>query len=132
MAGVLPTAAGGEEALAAFKKEPFDVAIVDVKEAISKRLKLGDKIAIMKDGAFVQVGTPQDMDGSADMSFVLDCARSVARAAAAESATRSTSPVDATRPRSSPRSASTTTASPGSTCARRSRPRSINGSMPSW
>jgi glycine betaine/proline transport system ATP-binding protein len=43
-------------------------------------LKLGNRIAIMKDGAFVQVGTPEDVVAHPADSYVADFIRDVPRA----------------------------------------------------
>jgi glycine betaine/proline transport system ATP-binding protein len=43
-------------------------------------LKLGDRIAIMKDGAFVQMGTPEEVVSSPADDYVADFIRDVPRA----------------------------------------------------
>ena len=42
-------------------QEQFHKTIVFITHDIQEALKIGDRVAVMKDGAFVQVGSPQDL-----------------------------------------------------------------------
>jgi glycine betaine/proline transport system ATP-binding protein len=52
---------------------------VFITHDLSEALKLGDRIAIMKDGRFVQVGTPADVVGSPADAYVREFTRDVQR-----------------------------------------------------
>ncbi len=47
---------------------------------LAEALKLGDRIAIMKDGAFVQVGTPEEVVARPADDYVADFTKDVPRA----------------------------------------------------
>ena len=52
---------------------------VFITHDLSEALKLGDRIAIMKDGRFVQVGTPAEVVGRPANAYVRDFTRDVQR-----------------------------------------------------
>jgi len=54
--------------------------IVFVTQDIDEALKLGDRIAIMKDGKFIQVGTPEEVVAHPADDYVADFTRDVPRA----------------------------------------------------
>jgi len=53
--------------------------MVFITHDLMEALKLGDRIAIMKDGAFVQVGTPEDVVARPADSYVADFVQDVPR-----------------------------------------------------
>lgn len=53
--------------------------IVFVTHDLDEALRLGDRIAIMRDGMFVQVGSPQDVVGAPANDYVADFTRDVVR-----------------------------------------------------
>jgi len=53
---------------------------VFITHDLSEALKLGDRIAILRDGALVQVGTPEDVVGAPADDYVRDFVREVPRA----------------------------------------------------
>jgi glycine betaine/proline transport system ATP-binding protein len=54
--------------------------MIFITHDLAEALKLGDRIAIMKDGAFVQVGTPEDVVAHPADEYVADFTRDVPRA----------------------------------------------------
>ena len=54
--------------------------MIFITHDLMEALKLGDRIAIMKDGAFVQVGTPEDVVAHPADDYVADFVRDVPRA----------------------------------------------------
>ncbi len=60
-------------------EEKMHKTVVFVSHDLDEALKLGDRIAIMKDGAFVQVGRPQEIVGAPADDYVRDFVRGVAR-----------------------------------------------------
>jgi len=54
--------------------------MIFITHDLLEALKLGDRIAIMKDGAFVQVGTPEEVVSSPADDYVADFVRDVPRA----------------------------------------------------
>ncbi len=54
--------------------------MVFITHDLAEALKLGDRITIMRDGAIVQVGTPQDIVGAPGDDYVRDFTRDVPRA----------------------------------------------------
>ena len=54
--------------------------MVFITHDLAEALKLGDRIAIMKDGKFVQVGTPEDVVAHPADDYVADFTRDVPRA----------------------------------------------------
>jgi glycine betaine/proline transport system ATP-binding protein len=54
--------------------------MIFITHDLMEALKLGDRIAIMKDGAFVQVGTPEEVVAHPADSYVADFIRDVPRA----------------------------------------------------
>ncbi|MEX2274426.1 MAG: betaine/proline/choline family ABC transporter ATP-binding protein [Actinomycetota bacterium] len=54
--------------------------MVFITHDLMEALKLGDRIAIMKDGGFVQVGTPEDVVARPASDYVADFVRDVPRA----------------------------------------------------
>ena len=54
--------------------------MVFITHDLAEALKLGDRIAIMKDGKFVQVGTPEEVVSSPADDYVRDFTRDVPRA----------------------------------------------------
>jgi glycine betaine/proline transport system ATP-binding protein len=54
--------------------------MIFITHDLMEALKLGDRIAIMKDGAFVQVGTPEDVVSKPSDDYVADFVRDVPRA----------------------------------------------------
>ena len=53
--------------------------MVFITHDLSEALKLGDRIAIMRDGAIVQVGRPEDLVGAPADDYVADFVRDVAK-----------------------------------------------------
>jgi glycine betaine/proline transport system ATP-binding protein len=53
---------------------------VFITHDLAEALKLGDRIAILRDGAIVQVGRPEDVVGSPADDYVRDFVREVPRA----------------------------------------------------
>ncbi len=53
--------------------------IVFITHDFQEALKLGDRIAVMKDGAFVQVGTPEEIVGAPSDDYVLNFAKAADR-----------------------------------------------------
>lgn len=60
-------------------QEKMHKTVVFVSHDLDEALKIGDRIAIMKDGAFVQVGRPQEIVGAPVDDYVRDFVRGVAR-----------------------------------------------------
>ena len=54
--------------------------MIFITHDLAEALKLGDRIAIMKDGKFVQVGTPEEVVGDPADDYVADFTRDVPRA----------------------------------------------------
>jgi glycine betaine/proline transport system ATP-binding protein len=54
--------------------------MIFITHDLMEALKLGDRIAIMKDGRFVQVGTPEEVVARPADSYVADFTRDVPRA----------------------------------------------------
>jgi glycine betaine/proline transport system ATP-binding protein len=54
--------------------------MIFITHDLSEALKLGDRIAIMKDGKFVQVGTPEDVVAHPADAYVADFTKDVPRA----------------------------------------------------
>lgn len=54
--------------------------MVFITHDLAEALKLGDRIAIMRDGAFVQVGTPEEVVANPADDYVADFTREVPRA----------------------------------------------------
>jgi glycine betaine/proline transport system ATP-binding protein len=54
--------------------------MIFITHDLMEALKLGDRIAIMKDGAFVQMGTPEEVVSSPADDYVADFIRDVPRA----------------------------------------------------
>jgi glycine betaine/proline transport system ATP-binding protein len=54
--------------------------MIFITHDLMEALKLGNRIAIMKDGAFVQVGTPEEVVAHPADSYVADFIRDVPRA----------------------------------------------------
>ncbi len=54
--------------------------MVFITHDLMEALKVGDRIAVMRDGAFVQVGTPEEVVGSPADDYVRDFTRDVPRA----------------------------------------------------
>ena len=54
--------------------------MIFITHDLAEALKLGDRIAIMKDGVFVQVGTPEEVVASPADDYVADFTRDVPRA----------------------------------------------------
>lgn len=54
--------------------------MIFITHDLAEALKLGDRIAIMKDGRFVQVGTPEDVVAHPADDYVADFTRDVPRA----------------------------------------------------
>jgi glycine betaine/proline transport system ATP-binding protein len=54
--------------------------MIFITHDLSEALKLGDRIAIMKDGAFVQVGTPEEVVAHPADDYVADFTKDVPRA----------------------------------------------------
>jgi glycine betaine/proline transport system ATP-binding protein len=54
--------------------------MIFITHDLAEALKLGDRIAIMKDGRFVQVGTPEDVVANPIDDYVADFTRDVPRA----------------------------------------------------
>ncbi|WP_235558314.1 quaternary amine ABC transporter ATP-binding protein [Sphaerimonospora mesophila] len=54
--------------------------MVFITHDLSEALKLGERIAIMRDGAIVQVGTPEELVGAPADDYVADFVRDVPRA----------------------------------------------------
>ncbi len=54
--------------------------MVFITHDLMEALKLGDRIAIMKDGGFVQVGTPEEVVSAPADDYVADFVRDVPRA----------------------------------------------------
>jgi glycine betaine/proline transport system ATP-binding protein len=54
--------------------------MIFITHDLAEALKLGDRIAIMKDGRFVQVGTPEDVVAHPADDYVSDFTRDVPRA----------------------------------------------------
>ncbi|MFD0773727.1 glycine betaine/L-proline ABC transporter ATP-binding protein [Streptomonospora algeriensis] len=52
---------------------------VFITHDLSEALKLGDRIAIMRDGALVQIGTPEDLVGNPADDYVRDFVKDVSR-----------------------------------------------------
>ena len=60
-------------------QETVNKTIVFITHDFLEALKLGDRVAIMKDGEFVQVGTPEEVVGSPVDDYVRDFTRDVPR-----------------------------------------------------
>ena len=54
--------------------------MIFITHDLMEALKLGDRIAIMKDGAFVQIGTPEEVVAHPADDYVADFTRDVPRA----------------------------------------------------
>jgi glycine betaine/proline transport system ATP-binding protein len=54
--------------------------MVFITHDLSEALKLGDRIAVMRDGAIVQIGRPQDLVGAPADAYVADFVRDVPKA----------------------------------------------------
>jgi glycine betaine/proline transport system ATP-binding protein len=54
--------------------------MVFITHDLAEALKLGDRIAIMKDGKFVQIGTPEEVVAAPADDYVADFTRDVPRA----------------------------------------------------
>jgi glycine betaine/proline transport system ATP-binding protein len=54
--------------------------LVFITHDLSEALKLGDRIAIMRDGAIVQTGTPEELVGAPADDYVADFVRDIAKA----------------------------------------------------
>jgi glycine betaine/proline transport system ATP-binding protein len=70
---------GMQEELARLQ-EQMHKTVIFVTHDLDEALKLGDRIAIMRDGAFVQVGTPEQVVGAPADDYVAAFTRDVARA----------------------------------------------------
>src|SRR2546426_12369417 len=53
--------------------------MVFITHDLPEALRLGDRIAIMRDGRFVQVGTPEDLVGSPADDYVSNFVRDIPR-----------------------------------------------------
>jgi glycine betaine/proline transport system ATP-binding protein len=82
-----------QDELAELQRE-LRMTIVFITHDLREALKLGDRVAIMKEGSFVQVGPPEEIVGSPADAYVEDFTRDVDgdRALAARAATK---PADA-------------------------------------
>jgi glycine betaine/proline transport system ATP-binding protein len=82
-----------QDELAELQRE-LKMTIVFITHDLREALKLGDRVAIMKEGSFVQVGTPEEIVGSPADAYVEDFTRDVDgdRELAARAATK---PADA-------------------------------------
>jgi glycine betaine/proline transport system ATP-binding protein len=60
-------------------QERLQKTVIFVTHDLDEALKLGDRIAIMKDGRFVQVGTPADIVGAPADDYVREFVRDVPR-----------------------------------------------------
>ncbi len=60
-------------------QERLQTTIIFITHDLQEALKLGDKIAIMRDGAFVQVGTPEEIVTEPADDYVLEFTRDVDR-----------------------------------------------------
>ncbi|HEX3807183.1 MAG TPA: betaine/proline/choline family ABC transporter ATP-binding protein [Gaiellaceae bacterium] len=60
-------------------QERLQKTVIFVTHDLDEALKLGDRIAIMKDGRFVQVGSPGDIVGAPADDYVRDFVRDVPR-----------------------------------------------------
>ncbi|HVC87361.1 MAG TPA: glycine betaine/L-proline ABC transporter ATP-binding protein [Gaiellaceae bacterium] len=60
-------------------QERLQKTVIFVTHDLDEALKLGDRIAIMKDGRFVQVGTPADIVGTPADDYVREFVRDVPR-----------------------------------------------------
>ena len=60
-------------------QETVQKTIVFITHDFLEALKLGDRVAIMKDGVFVQVGTPEEVVSSPTNDYVRDFTRDVPR-----------------------------------------------------
>jgi glycine betaine/proline transport system ATP-binding protein len=60
-------------------QEELHKTIVFITHDLAEALKLGDRIAIMRDGRFVQVGTPEEVVGQPADDYVRDFVRDVPR-----------------------------------------------------
>ncbi|MGZ4714412.1 MAG: quaternary amine ABC transporter ATP-binding protein [Acidimicrobiia bacterium] len=60
-------------------QEELHKTVVFITHDLAEALKLGDQIAIMRDGRFVQVGTPQDVVANPADDYVRDFVRDVPR-----------------------------------------------------
>jgi len=60
-------------------QQTVNKTIVFITHDFLEALKLGDRVAIMKDGAFVQVGTPEEVVSSPVNDYVKDFTRDVPR-----------------------------------------------------
>ncbi|MEE2039120.1 glycine betaine/L-proline ABC transporter ATP-binding protein [Nocardiopsis sp. CT-R113] len=60
-------------------KEELDKTSVFITHDLQEALKLGDRIAIMRDGELVQVGTPEEVVGRPANAYVADFTSDVAR-----------------------------------------------------
>ena len=54
--------------------------MIFITHDLAEALKLGDRIAIMKDGVFVQVGTPEEVVAHPADDYVADFTKDVPRA----------------------------------------------------
>jgi glycine betaine/proline transport system ATP-binding protein len=61
-------------------QEEFRKTMIFITHDLLEALKLGDRIAIMKDGKFVQVGTPEEVVAHPADDYVADFTRDVPRA----------------------------------------------------
>ena len=61
-------------------QERLHKTVVFVSHDLDEALKLGDRIAIMRNGSFVQVGTPEEVVGSPKDDYVRAFTRDVSRA----------------------------------------------------
>jgi glycine betaine/proline transport system ATP-binding protein len=60
-------------------QEQLQTTIIFITHDLQEALKIGDKIAIMRNGAFVQVGTPEEIVTEPANDYVLEFARDVDR-----------------------------------------------------
>lgn len=61
-------------------QEQMHKTVIFVTHDLDEALKLGDRIAIMRDGGFVQLGTPEQVVGAPADDYVAEFTRDVARA----------------------------------------------------
>ena len=66
--------------------------MIFITHDLAEALKLGDRIAIMKDGGFVQVGTPEEVVAHPADDYVADFTRDVPRAHVLTARDRSCAP----------------------------------------
>ena len=69
-----------QDEVARLQQRACSKTMVFITHDLMEALKLGDRIAIMKDGAFVQVGTPEEVVAHPADDYVADFTRDVPRA----------------------------------------------------